>query len=911
MTGPARQLAGAGLLGREPECAAIDRLLEDARTGTGTALVVRGEAGIGKSALLGYARQQAPPMQLLSASGTEAESDLAFAGVHELLRPVLGYLGELPGTQSRALAGALGLAPSAQPDRLLIGAAVLGLLGVAAEDQPTLCLVDDAHWLDRPSADALVFAARRLQAEQLAILLGAREGEASRFEAAGLPELTLTGLDEQSAAAILASRVGQAPPSVRDRLLTEAAGNPLALLELSGGLSQEQLQGLVPLPDAMPLTPRLEGVFRQRAGQLPQAAQSALLIAAADNSGDAPTVLQAAAVLGLPAGALDAAENAALIQVRGTTITFRHPLVRSALYQSATLSQRQRVHAALAAALSGEENTDRRVWHQAMATLTADEEVAAALEASARRAQLRAAHSSAVTAFVRAADLSIEPERRASRLTDAAHAAWAAGEPSRARGLIERVSPVISGQERARLLFLNGVIEARCGDIRAALRILLECVNAASDPSLTLEALGEAAETAAFAGDFATAADLGRRAATVAPTTDRDRFLAAVLTGLSAAIAGDHDRARRALGEVTAYAARLDDPRALLWAASAAWAAPEIADGLSYANHAVAAARERALQLQATALLDRDRFDMALAAAEEGYRLALDTGQAWGTSWHLATMAWVEAIWGRAEEARDHAEQLLALGRNREARYLIGIADWRLGMLHLTEGRPDQAADHLLAVTAADNPESHPLIALRAIPDAVEAAVQAGRQSEITTRLARYQDWVSRSPAREHAALCSRSQALLEPAMAGEHFRQALAAPAVLPPFWRGRTELLYGQWLRRGRQRQEARRHLRAAVDLFHQLRALPWEDRAAAELRATGETVRKRDLSAVEQLTAQELQIAGLVTDGLANAEIAARLFLSPRTVEYHLRKVFTKLGIASRSELIRDGLSRPAPG
>jgi tetratricopeptide (TPR) repeat protein len=517
-------------------------------------------------------------------------------------------------------------------------------------------------------------------------------------------------------------------------------------------------------------------------------------------------VLRAAAALGLPAGALDAAEKAALTQVRGTTITFRHPLVRSALYQAGTLSQRQRVHAALATALSGEENTDRRVWHQAMATLTADEEVAAALEASARRAQLRAAHSSAVTAFIRAAGLSIDPERRASRLTDAAQAAWAAGEPSRARGLIERVPPVISGQERARLLFLNGVIEARCGDIRAALRILLECVNAASDPSLTLEALGEAAETAAFAGDFATAADLGRRAATVAPTTDRDRFLAAVLTGLSAAMAGDHDRARRALGEVMAYAAWLDDPRALLWAASAAWAAPEIADGLSYANHAVAAARERglvsmlplALQLQATALLDRDRFDMALAAAEEGYRLALDTGQAWGTSWHLATMAWVEAIWGRAEEARDHAEQLLALGRNREARYLIGIADWRLGMLHLTEGRPDQAADHLLAVTAADNPESHPLIALRAIPDAVEAAVQAGRQSEITTRLARYQGWVSRSPAREHAALCSRSQALLEPAMAGEHFRQALAAPAVLPPFWRGRTELLYGQWLRR-----------------------------------------------------------------------------------------------------------------
>jgi tetratricopeptide (TPR) repeat protein len=242
------------------------------------------------------------------------------------------------------------------------------------------------------------------------------------------------------------------------------------------------------------------------------------------------------------------------------------------------------------------------------------------------------------------------------------------------------------------------VIEARCGDISAALRILHECLDAASDPSPTLEALGEAAETTAFAGDFATAAGLVRRAATVAPGTDRDRFLAAVLTGLSAAMTGDHARARSALGDVVTQAERLDDPRALIWAASAAWAAPELADGLGYANQAVALARQNgmvnmlplALQHQATALLDRDRFDLALAAAEEGYRLALDTGQTWGTSWHLATMALVEAVWGRSEEARDHAGQLLALGRNRQAPYLIGIAEWRLGLLHLTEGRPDR-----------------------------------------------------------------------------------------------------------------------------------------------------------------------------------------------------------------------------
>jgi len=306
MTGPTPQLAGPRLLGREAECAAIDRLLDDARAGSGGALVVRGEAGIGKSALLGYARQHAGPMLVLSAVGVEAESDLAFAGLHELLRPVFGCLGALPETQSQALAGALGLAPSAQADRLLISAAVLGLLAAAAEDRPTLCVVDDAQWVDRPSADALVFAARRLRAEHLVILFGARESEVGRFEAAGLPELTLTGLDEQSAAAILGDQARQVPPSVRDRLLTEAAGNPLALLELPGGLSQEQLQGLVLLPDAMPLTPRLEGVFRQRAGQLPLEAQTGLLIAAADNTGDAPTVLRAAAALGLPAGALDA-----------------------------------------------------------------------------------------------------------------------------------------------------------------------------------------------------------------------------------------------------------------------------------------------------------------------------------------------------------------------------------------------------------------------------------------------------------------------------------------------------------------------------------------------------------------------------------------------------------------------------
>ena len=570
MTGPAPQLAGARLLGREPECAAIDRLLEDARMRTGGALVVRGEAGIGKSALLDYARQRAEPMAVLSAAGVEAESDLAFAGLHELLRPVLGCLGELPDIQSEALAGALGLAPSTHADRLLISAAVLGLLATAAESRTALCVVDDAQWLDRPSADALMFTARRLRAERLAMVFGAREGEVSRFEATGVPDLTLAGLGQEPAAAVLAATARQVAPGVRERLLAEARGNPLALLELPAALSAEQLGGRLPLPEAMPLTPRLEGVFRQRIGQLPQAAQTALLIAAADNTGDASAVLRAAAGLQLPADALDPAQQAGLIRVTGATITFRHPLVRSALYQAATLSQRQQVHAALAGALSGEENTDRRVWHQAMATLTGDEEVAVALEASARRARLRAGHASAATAFLRAAELSTDSARRAQRIAAAAQAAWDAGQPSRAHDIIGQALPLAPDQTRTRLLYLSAVIEARTGSLREAYAMLLEAADASTDPSLTVEMLSEAMEGASFSGDVAAVVEIGQRSKGISATGELDRFRLVCLQAFGRLYAGDDDKAQAGLADALRRAATLTDPRALLWAADAA-----------------------------------------------------------------------------------------------------------------------------------------------------------------------------------------------------------------------------------------------------------------------------------------------------------------------------------------------------
>ena len=402
---------GGALVGREREWDEISRLLDRARRGESGSLVVRGEPGVGKTSLLERAAAIADGMVVLRTTGVDAESDLAFAGLYGLVRPVMEKLDQLFEPQAGALAGALGITPSRDPDRFLVSAAVLGLLAAAAEDRPILCLVDDAQWLDRPSADALVFTARRLRAERIAMLFGAREGESRRFDAPALPELLLSGLDERAATVLLKVGARAAAPAVHRRLISEAAGNPLALLELPAGLTDAQLDGHEPLPAAMPLTPRLHRVFRKRIERLPDDTQAVLLIAATDNTGDIATVLRAAAALELEADALDPAERAGLIRTDSGAVRFRHPLVRSALYEAAPLGERQRVHAALAGALSGDEHADRRVWHQAMATLSGDEEVAAALEASARRAQRRAGHASAATALERAVELTLDKSR--------------------------------------------------------------------------------------------------------------------------------------------------------------------------------------------------------------------------------------------------------------------------------------------------------------------------------------------------------------------------------------------------------------------------------------------------------------------------------------------------------------------
>src|SRR5215469_16655668 len=834
MAGPGLPRQPVQVLGRGRECAALDSLLADARAGAAGALVVRGEPGIGKSALLDYATRYAGPMLGLSAVGVEAEPDLAFAGLYELLRPVLTYLGELPDTQAQALAGALGLAPSPQPDRLLISAAVLSLLAAAAESQPLLCVVDDAQWVDRPSADALVFTARRLRAEQLAILFGARDSEASRFDAAGLPELALTGLCQDAAIKVLATMGRTAAPSVCERLLSEADGNPLALLELPASLSEEQLNGRVPLPESMPLTPRLEGVFRQRIGRLPRHTQTALLIAAADNTGDASAVLRAVATLGLPADALDPAEGSGLIRITGKTITFRHPLVRSALYQAATLSQRQQAHATLASALRGDDNADRRVWHQAMATLTGDEEVAAALEASARRAELRAGHSSAATAYLRAAELSTDDARRTRRIAAAAHAAWDAGQPDRARDIIAQALPLATGQMRTQLLHLSGLIEAHTGSVQEAFALLVEAADASTDPSLTVELVFEATDAASFIGDPAAIVQLGQRVTRIPPADDLDRFKIAALGGFVQAYAGDHDQAQALITDALRHADTITDPRVLMWAADGASASKGLGAGLPYINRAVDQARQNGLvgllplvlRRQAMELLWLSQFDHAYAAAQEGYRLSVDLG--YGSSGHLVNMAAAEAAWGHEQDARDHIEEALTLSRRRGSLFPAIGAEWTLGLIDLAAGRPAEAANRLLAITSSDNPHHNPLIALEVMPDAVEACVRVGRREQAAARLQSLRERVAAAPTVARRALLARCEALLEERSPEEAFGEAIARGSGLPPMQRARTELLYGEWLRRQRLRTDARAHLRAAIDIFRRLGAVPWAERA-----------------------------------------------------------------------------------
>jgi DNA-binding CsgD family transcriptional regulator len=916
VAGTEPEVNGDVLIGRDPECAAIDRLLRRATDGKAGSLVIRGEPGIGKSALLARAEQAAAGSTVLRTAGQEAESDLAFAGLYGLLRPIADQLSGLPEHQAAALGSALGLvAPPPERDRFLVAAATLSLLAAGAEDQLLLCVIDDAQWLDSASSDALLFAARRLRAEPIAMLFAVRDDGATTFPATSLAEMVVEGLKPAAATQLLASAAPEATEAARAWLLAEAAGNPLALLELPRGLTPAQLEGRAALPETAALSTRLQAAFADRIGSLPAATRGALLIAALADGDELSVVLRAAAALGLPDDCLDPAELTAIVRIADSHLTFRHPLARAAVRHTATADQTRQAHAALAGVLDDGEHEDRSVWHRALASLAPDAEVADALDASAQRSQARGAHGAAATALGRAAELTDDAGRRGDRLARAAQASWSAGDADRAIGLVTQALPLSKARTRATLLALRGVIEARTGDVRAATEILLEAADMSDDPSLTLALLTEATEAATYAGDYAQTVALGVRAATITATTETDMFRAEALSGLAAALVNDHERATPLLTSAIRRADRLDDPLLLIWAARMATLSGTHGDGLAQASRAVTIARDRALlsvlpaalQEQSTAFIGRGRFDLAYGTAEESIRLTRDFGQRWGASWNLANLASLDALRGDERRARVHADEALQLATASGAAFIVGFATRALGLLDLTLGRAGEAMDRLLPLATASDPRSNPLIALWSIPDLVEAAAQAGRLDEVSAHLQRYAEAAERAPSAPRRSMLARCRALAADGDPRVQFKAAVAEAGSLSPFQHGRTELHYGEWLRRSRQPREARRHLRTAADLFRLVAVTPWEQRAERELRATGERPRRRDPSTIDQLTPQELQIAGLVAAGQTNRQIAAQLYLSPRTIDYHLHKVFIKLGLTSRIELARLDLPR----
>ena len=912
------------LYGRGVECAVVQALLDGARAGRSDALVIRGEAGVGKSALLEYAAEHADGMRVLRGIGIDSEAELAFAALHQLVRPGFDHIAALPAPQAEALAGAFGLAPGSGADRFLISVAVLSVLSELAEQRPVLCLVDDAHWLDQPSADALVFAARRLEAEGVAMLFAAREGELRFFHSPGLHDLHLGALDDKAARGLLEKRLGETlAPEVRDKLVVAARGVPLVLLELPSLLTDEQLAGERPLPDPLPLTTELRHAFLERVRRLPRATQTLLLLAAADTADDLATVMRAASLLAIDASAVDAAEAASFVRVVGPRIMFRHPLVRSAVYDASSFTQRQRVHRALADVLHAEREPDRRAWHLAAAVQGPNSDIADELERLADRARLRSGYATASRALERSAELTADDESRALRLARAADDAWLAGHPDRALALLDVTAVgVTSARLRADMLHLRGTIELRCGVPAMALTILAAGADeiAFADPGKAIEMLVEAGQSASYAGDVPQIVEMGRRAESLVKRGDLDEpFTFDVLVGIGLMFSGQTDRGGRLLNEAISLAERFEDPRRLVHAgASAGYLGLERMEYEFYAR-AVEQARTigavsslpYALEFLAQAEVVEGRFAAATTHASEGLRLARETGQGNSVCHLLALLAIATAVQGAEGECRSYAGEALERSSARGLGFQRALAEWALARLDLGMGRPDEALGRLEALADAGPGASHPFVKVLAAPDLIEAAVRAGRTEGAEDALGRLEQFTHAAAPVWALALVARCRGLLSAGVnAQRHFDEALQHHGESDrPFDQARTELLYGEFLRRAGRRKDARRHLRAAFEAFERLRAAPWEERARRELRASGERARERNPSTLDQLTAQELQVAQFVATGQTNKEVAAQLFLSPRTIDYHLRKIFAKLGISSRAELIRLDLETDA--
>jgi DNA-binding CsgD family transcriptional regulator len=916
-----RRGGASGLTDRRTECGALDQLVGAVRAGGSRVLVVRGEPGVGKSALLDYLAGRAPGCRVVRAAGVESEMELAFAGLHQLLAPVLGHLKRLPGPQREALRTAFGLSAGPAPDRFLVGLAVLGLVSEVAGERPLVCVVDDEQWLDRASVQALGFAARRLAAEPVGLVFAARE---AGTELAGLPELAVEGLGEDDARALLdAALPGSLDARVRDLIVAETRGNPLALLELPRGLAPAELAGGFGLPGAVSLPGRIEDSFRRQMEGLPEQTRRLLALAAADPSGDPLLVWRAAERLGIPVAAGAPARGAGLVEF-GVRVRFRHPLARSAAYRSPSVQQLQEVHGALAEVTDSAADPDRRAWHRAQAAPGPDEDVAAELERSAGRAQARGGLAAAAAFLERAALLTPEPACRAQRLLAAAQAHRDAGELDAALGLlvVAEAGPP-NPRQAAEVERLRGEIATDQGRDSEAARLLLRAARLLEplDAGLARETHLESIWAAICASNLGRpgGARQAAQAARAAPPSPgppgaMDVLLDAVTLRFTEGYAAAAATLTRAFELLVALEADAGEARPWFWLAggrAGTMIAQELWDFESWyavAAHQVQAARDAgalvhlqfALNFLAQVHILRGELDATARLTEEDRLIAQATGNLPVTYAAMMLAAWR----GREHETSELVELTTWWATSQGTGVLAGLAASASAVLANSLGRYDTARDAAWKVFERDDMAFGPVV----VAELAEAAARTGEVTLVRAAL----DWLSERTRVTRTAWAlgieARIRALFSEGEAADRFYQEslsrLGRTRIRAEL--ARSHLLYGEWLRRQGRRTQAREQLRTAYQMLEEMGMAAFAERARRELRATGETARKRTAPAVRTagastaLTAQEVQVARLARDGLSNPEIGARLFISPRTAQYHLGSVFTKLGISSRSQL-----------
>jgi DNA-binding CsgD family transcriptional regulator len=885
------------LIGRAAECARIDALLDEARAGHSSTLLITGEPGIGKSALLRYAAARATGMTQLHAQGIESESELAFAAVADFFQPVLDCLAEIPARQAAALSGALALGPPTTTDRFVVCAATLSLLDAAAEKGPLLGIVDDAQWLDASSAQAILFAARRLEAEGIVLLIALRELAGTPFQDADFEELKLTGLDREEAELLLASRLNGAAADVADQLAAATAGNPLALIELSALHTEGQVQG-----DALTT---VERSFLDRVSALPEATQQALLVLAASESPRLDDVTPALQELGLDLHDLDPAEREQLVVAVGDTIQFRHPLLRSAVYNGSTVGARRAAHRALAEVATEE----RSAWHLAAAAPEHDEDAAAALDKAALETRGRGGHAEASIALERAAELTGDRNLRARRLLAAADDARLGGQAERSLRLLdEALASTRDEHLRAEIVHLAGVVEMWSGAPLKAYGLLFEGVAAEGvERAKAARMLGDAAWASCMGGEITNGLEAARRACEFAQDTDDVTSIVAGSTlGLALLLRG---RAHEAMPYLERYQVLLDQPGLETRAFHLLRPVGQVLTWLERYDQAhevfdemVERARsESALGALPYALAGKAEVDFrigkwpaAYAGASEAVQIAEDTDQRTLLAFALTSLARVEAGQGREDDCRTHADRAVATTSTGS---IVSYRSAVLGLLALGLGRSEEAVEHLaeLAYHVRDRGLEEPNV-LQWSGDLIEAYVRAGRDSEAEAELELFERQAAQTGRTWALAVAARCRGLLVP---DDQLDDAFAHRAPTP-YERARTELCYGERLRRARRRTDAREPLQAALETFERLGARGWAERAAKELAATGISAKTREPSAAERLTPQELQVALTVARGATNREAGAALFLSPKTVESHLSRIYRKLNVRSRTEL-----------